>query len=290
MKHKSPFIARLSLFIKNCVVIRKKTALVAFVRDTLAFIAGGRECAVCGASCTAVQLCPQCRQRMENDVSSSLPSALPTRLRCSVCGKILVSEKNICMRCREYDTRVLRSTALVLPIFPYRLWMRNLLVLWKDEGERALSPFFAQQMVKAIRSLGHTVIVPVPPRYGKIRKKGWDQIADLCKYVNQYCMQPSGIETPPQFKVLNLLYRTNNIEQKSLSAVARLAMIDSGTYCMKKGKALMRALRLTDGIMPERVCLVDDVLTTGATVESCAAALRGAGVKEVDAVTLFVAD
>lgn len=97
-------------------------------------------------------------------------------------------------------------------------------------------------------------------------------------------------QEPPQLKVLNLLYRTNNVEQKTLSAEARLALVGSGTYRMKEGKALMNALRPAGGIMPERVCLVDDVLTTGATVEACAAALRAAGVQEVDAVTLFAVD
>ncbi|MFM8269660.1 MAG: ComF family protein [Pseudomonadota bacterium] len=40
---------------------------------------------------------------------------------------------------------------------------------------------------------------------------------------------------------------------------------------------------------PERVCLIDDVLTTGSTLEACKSALQKAGVKEIFAWTLFEA-
>ena len=42
--------------------------------------------------------------------------------------------------------------------------------------------------------------------------------------------------------------------------------------------------------VPDSVCLLDDVITTGATVESCASGLKSAGAKNVLAVSLFTVD
>ena len=41
---------------------------------------------------------------------------------------------------------------------------------------------------------------------------------------------------------------------------------------------------------PEKVILVDDVFTTGSTLEACCQALKSAGVKKVFCVTLFIVD
>lgn len=243
------------------------------IRGLLVLAAGGRECAVCGARCGALFLCKKCQERVMRNMSISADDK-----RCCVCGRTLISERGICMRCRDSNKRVLHSTKRVLPLSSYRLWMRNLILSWKENGEKALSPFFARRAADALMFLDCKAVVPVPPRQGKLRTAGWDQIDDLCTNLM------------PQFKVLKLLYRTNNVQQKSLEADDRLKMIHSGTYRMKENNALKKALRSAGGVMPERVCLIDDVMTTGATIECCAKALHDGGIKEVDVVTLSAVD
>lgn len=118
-------------------------------------------------------------------------------------------------------------------------------------------------------------VVPVPPRPGKIKCKGWDQIEELCFYLrNLY-----GI------KILPLLRRTTSLQQKKLDKKHRLEQTKRAFVLCPKNK-LRRFLRN----LPEKVVLIDDVMTTGSTIEACAAELKRAGIKKVYAVTLFIAD
>lgn len=209
-------------------------------------------------------MCRNCRERFfhVDSVKEDL---------CSKCGKQLISEHELCMECRENS--LLADVDSVYPLFSYRLWASSALCRWKLEGERSLSSFFAGLLQKRLHELlelkGDFAIVPVPPRPGKIRQTGWDQVEELsCILENLY-----------GFTVLRILERYSAVEQKTLDKEGRMNSIGR-SYGVKKG---VQAL-------PEKVCLLDDVLTTGATVVSCSLKLKEAGAKEVFAVTLFIVD
>ena len=115
------------------------------------------------------------------------------------------------------------------------------------------------------------VIVPVPPRPNKIKKQGWDQIDDLIKF----------IKLQSNVKVMNLLKRTETLQQKKLNREQRLA---------HKGSAFILDKRFENKELPKKVLIIDDILTTGITLENCALALKNAGVETVSAITVFIAD
>ena len=78
---------------------------------------------------------------------------------------------------------------------------------WKMSEEREFSPVFAKLLCEVLRKTDNRVIVPVPPRKGKIRKNGWDQIDELCSF----------LEKRYGFKVLKILERNTSKQQKKLS-------------------------------------------------------------------------
>jgi competence protein ComFC len=241
------------------------------LREFFTVLTGGGECAVCGTRCGAVPVCRACRN------AYFVPPQFAVE-RCSGCGKELISEHGLCMQCRT--EKLLTHTDFVFPLYSYRLWNSVLLFRWKIDGERALSPFFAERLASALSALPpELVIVPVPPRPGKIRKKGWDQIEEICMF----------LELQWKYCVCRILERKTTEEQKTLDRAERLATIDRA-YSLKNGSSLRNVLRRTGGLLPESVCLIDDVMTTGATIESCAAVLKKAGIKKVYAVTLFIVD
>ena len=195
-----------------------------------------------------------------------------------MCGKALVSEDTLCMQCR--DKRILFHTDIVLPLFSYRLWNKTLLFRWKIAGERNLSEFFADIFSSTLRKFfaDDFAIVPVPPRKGKIHTKGWDQIEDVCYF----------LEKKYGFKIFRLLFRESNQEQKQLGREGRVENIGK-SYRMKNESSIKKIIQRY-GYFPKKVILIDDVLTTGASIESCARALKDAGVQTVNALTLFIVD
>ena len=248
-----------------------KQFIVTALRLLYVFISGGRKCAVCGKLVFLRPLCNSCMKKF-----FSVDQVI-NKERCECCGKELLSMKGKCMKCRENP--VLKSTDSVLPLFSYRLWNRELMFRWKMQGERELSPIFAKLLCEVLKKNGQKILVPVPPRKGKIRKNGWDQIEEICTFLQKRY----------GFRVLRILERNSSNQQKKLSRTQRLESIKTA-YSLCPDQLLEKALKPFSGRLPEEVCLIDDVCTTGSTLESCAGILKEAGIKKVDAVTLFTVD
>ena len=243
------------------ILFELKQIIITAFRLLYVFISGGESCAICGKKVFTRPVCKECMARY-----FSVKKIMELE-RCRCCGKVLICLNGKCSVCRENP--VLKSTDSVLPLFSYRLWNKELMFRWKMQDERRLSPIFASLLAQALRLAGETFIVPVPPRKGKIRKKGWDQIDELCTF----------LERRYGFKVLKILERKSSQQQKKLSRAERLEHIKN-SYVLK----------VYSGTLPESICLIDDVCTTGSTLESCASVLKAAGIKRVNAITLFSVD
>jgi predicted amidophosphoribosyltransferase len=106
-------------------------------------------------------------------------------------------------------------------------------------------------------------LVPVPPRPGKIRKTGWDQVAYLASRVSRIYRLP----------VYHCLKRLPSGTQKELNREDRKTNLRGKILCTRKP--------------PSRALLFDDVITTGSTLDACAAALKADGAAEVYTLCLF---
>lgn len=235
------------------------------------YLNGGLTCIICGRKTFFVPVCKYCETEYFS-VSKAIK-----RNRCKFCGKVLISTKESCLQCRE--SYVLTHVDLMMPLFSYRLWNKELMFLWKSLEFRALSGWFGKITAETLRKMNVEVIVPVPPRPGKIKEKGWDQIDELCKF----------LKYKYGFKVLDILERHSMNQQKKLDRENRLESIGKA-YFLKSDKEIKKELKSFHGSFPKSVCLVDDVCTTGATIESCAEVLKSAGVVEVKAFTIFMVD
>jgi len=106
-------------------------------------------------------------------------------------------------------------------------------------------------------------VVPVPLHHARLRARGYDQALELARIVSRSLRLPLRTDL--------LLRARATRPQSELDAAARQANL-RGAFAVRP-----RA------VPPAHVALVDDVMTTGATLHAAAAALREAGVARVDA-------
>ena len=78
-----------------------------------------------------------------------------------------------------------------------------------------------------------------------------------------------------------LLERTEAQQQKKLNRKQRLA---------HKGSSYVLNKKFSNKKLPKKVLIIDDILTTGVTLENCAITLKNAGVESICAITVFIAD
>ncbi|MCX7656702.1 MAG: double zinc ribbon domain-containing protein [Treponemataceae bacterium] len=228
----------------------------------------GASCLLCG---TPLVFKKELLSGLCNSCGSSF---LPYRgQRCFSCGRPLISEKEQCIECRE---KTLRSYDKMYALYPYEGPYRKLLAAYKFEGHRCLAYFFAQQLIKSLFFFDCSPFypssrlywVPVPPRPGKIKHAGWDQIAEIGA-----CLPRIGKKEGLSLSVVSCLRRRSGTIQKRLNREERHHNMQGNFEVCGK--------------VPEQLILFDDVITTGATLEACAATLRRAGARCILALALF---
>lgn len=163
------------------------------------------------------------------------------------------------------DAGVVIGDALLLAVaaFAYAGPMRRALAALKYSGASRLAPELAGASASVLRSLvnltGPATLVPVPVHRDRLRERGYDQAELLVRALAPLV----GLGWAP------LLQRTKpTTKQHRLDRAARLANL-RGAFAVAGGECL------------PAVVLVDDIITTTATLEACASVLRDAGVPEV---------
>ena len=141
----------------------------------------------------------------------------------------------------------------------------------KYRGVRTLVDPLGDLMIEHLRSNGNlpefNLILPVPLHRAKLRQREFNQAAGLARRIGKYFEIPVSTDNLQQIR--------STKSQTKLTKAQRIANV-KGAFRVKRA----------DELNGKSVLLIDDVFTTGATVDECSKVLLAAGVKEVFVMTL----
>jgi predicted amidophosphoribosyltransferase len=204
-------------------------------------------CAVCARPGPA--LCEPCREAL---VRLSPPV-------CERCGSPSAWPVRRCAECAGRRLAFVRARSAI--VFDERA--RALVRSWKEKGRRRLAEEAAALVAEVVAAPDVDVLTHVPGDPERALERGDVPPRALAAALGVMWELPTA----------DLLRRTHALKrQRGLSLADRRRNV-RGTVEETAGS-------------PRRVCLIDDVYTSGATADACASALRRAGARRVEVVTL----
>lgn len=185
------------------------------------------------------------------------------------CGKPLNKEtREYCADCRKKDSNIAQGRSLWIHQDP----VPGAVYRFKYHNKRSYGRLFAEEMAecygKWIASKGIEVIIPVPLHPSKKRKRGFNQAEILAGIL----AEATGI--PIQTDVLFRIKKSR--PQKMLDPQERRENLKGAFAVSKRWKPCRNVL------------LIDDIYTTGSTIERCAGMLKKAGAENVWFLTISI--
>ena len=224
-------------------------------------------------------VCPLCDKVVKIDEEGKLCKNCTGKVRpftgpaCLKCGKLLTDdEEAYCGNCRKNSFHFRKCHITFL----YEDEVRDMLVKFKYKNRKDMARFFANESLgrfkEVVGKAGIDAVVPIPIHKKRMKKRGYNQAAEFGKLIAQELGVPCLTE---------LLKRTRQTAaQKELGAVVRLMNLMDAFEVDKTW--LQRAKNV--GI--KKLLLVDDIFTTGSTLECASIKLTECGFYEPDCLSI----
>lgn len=208
-------------------------------------------CLLCGKE--GIQnICNKCAKKIEL-------LRISVQNRCLRCGLPLNNNTQICKECVRNNYKFDETVA----VFSYVDPIRQMIINYKFRQRLILAKWFANELaciVQQVNAPPPDIIVPVPLYATRLRERGFNQAWEIAKIL----AKKYGYEVNS-----NLLKRTRKTaEQRNLSHFKRYLNIKNAFSCEAS-------------VGGKRIAVIDDVLTTGATLSEIAGCLKDAGAASV---------
>jgi ComF family protein len=208
-----------------------------------------QDCLLCGQASGGEILCPACDDDLPRSSSPRCPRcALPT-VRGEICGR--------CLAHPPYYDRT-------LAVFDYAFPLDKLIQAFKYGHRLPLAAYLGRESARLALESGQDssadLVVPLPLHPARLRERGFNQALELARPVAK------ALGLPLDFRVC---------------ARIRHTPAQAGLPWKQRKKNIRGAFRCTHDLPGRRILLVDDVMTTGASLDECARTLKRHGAAEV---------
>lgn len=219
--------------------------------------------------------CHCCETLLEEGQTGICPTCL-SKMRwieppfCTRCGVPFLSREGENHLCGGCLTRK-RYFTMARAIGTYEGSLREILHRWKYEEKTYLTSFFGEKLEEGFYRYwsrrSFDLMIPVPLHSKRLKERGFNQALLLVKELNRRTQMP--------YAKRILQKRIPTLPQVLLNGEARETGVRGSFH-----------IQGAEEVRGKRILLVDDVYTTGATVNECSRVLLKAGAQQVDVLTL----
>lgn len=223
----------------------------------------GTRCLVCGKVVEPDSLnlgcCPDCAKQLK----------LRTKGFCPSCGKIYESEIEppyYCLQCRKIKRPWNRFGFFQAYKYP----LKDVILDYKFNGELGYSNLLQSLLIKAyefhIAPHCPEMILPVPSHSKRLQERGFNQCVEISRALASYLSVP--------------------IQSKAILRI-KPTLVQSGLTPKQRRRNISGSIKAESQIVKNKnVLLVDDIYTTGATLNACCSSLLRSGVNRIDVLVL----
>ncbi|NLA88292.1 MAG: ComF family protein [Alcaligenaceae bacterium] len=220
---------------------------------------GGR-CPLCQDLCLAGSFCSAC-------ISDILEATASHQHRCNRC-QLALDGLGYCESCYLSKPHYERLSIG----FDYVMPLKSLVLRFKNSSQLSLAKPFARLLQARLQQQRLNIpagrlCIPLPASHQSLKKRGYNPASEIAKELAK--LNGWRISHDALRRDQTRLYT----EQKSLDSLERRLNVRDLYYC---------SYRLEE----DEVILIDDVLTSGATIDSACQALKAAGVKRIHVIVL----
>lgn len=230
------------------------THIIKFITDKVLNAVYPPSCALCG----------DLLGKNERYICAACEVSLPhvTEPACFKCGKeISDNETELCEDC----SRHIRSFVRGFPAMNYDEMFQESIAAFKYHGKRDYGKYFAYEIARSrgkdIAGVNPEALIPIPLHKKKLRKRGYNQAEVIARELGRK------LDIPVDDKIL--IRTVNTLPQKRLNSIERENNLKNAFQSREKR------------VKYNKIMLVDDIYTTGTTVEACTKVLHEIGVKDI---------
>ena len=208
-------------------------------------------------------------------------------VKCISCGE---TGTDLCVECLSEARAAERESAKwIFPLYDYRTpIIKKSLWMLKYSGKKRLAKVFAENLyaeilqelsdLSVMENFVEPILIPIPLSRKRYRERGYNQAQLLCEEIIHLTPNPSPLEGEGRMTLLkNVLIKIKETEHQARIKDRNIRLKNlTGTFAVKNPEL----------VKGKNIILIDDITTTGATLNEARKVLKQSGARKVIAFTV----